>query len=224
MSKRQAAFFDLDRTLIGVNSAFLYAQYERRNGRLSLLQFARASFWMGLYHLSMVDMNRAFAEAVRQYEGANSNTLQALTEDFFHREVVQTFQPGASEALDFHRANEHPLVLLTASSSYMSELAMKEWEFDDYLANTFPTDETGRLLGTFERPMCYGAGKVHYAQRWAEENEVDLQESYFYTDSFTDLPMLEVVGHPVVINPDPRLRRRALREGWPVHDWSLVTS
>lgn len=218
---RPAAFFDLDRTLISVNSAFLYARYERKRGRLSLLQFARASFWIGMYHLSLIDMEKAFAEAVRQYQGAHSEKIRALTEEFFHKEVVQTFQPGAGDALSFHRQNDHPLVLLTASSSYMSELAAQTWEFDAWLANIFPTDEEGRLLGTFQRPMCFGQGKVHYAQSWARDAGVDLRQSYFYSDSFSDLPMLEVVGHPVVVNPDPRLRRTALQKGWPIQDWSL---
>lgn len=216
-----AAFFDLDRTLIGVNSAFLYAKHERRAGRISLLQFARASLWMGMYHLSLIDMQRAFGQAVRQYRGHAAEDLRAMTREFFHREIKSTFQPGATKAIEFHRNENHPLVLLTASSSYLSELAMETWDFDDYLANHFPTDDTGHLLGTFERPMCFGAGKVHHARLWAREQNVDLTTSYFYTDSYSDLPMLQEVGHPVVINPDPRLRRTALAKGWPIHDWSV---
>ena len=217
---RPAAFFDLDRTLISVNSAFLYAQYERRRGRISLFQFLRASFWMGMYHLSMIDMDKAFAAAVRLYRGAHSESLRALTEEFFHQEVISTFQPGAEPVLDFHRQQNHPLVLLTASSSYMSELVAETLDFDAWLANIFPTDDEGRLIGTFQRPMCYGPGKVHHAENWAAEEGIDLSQSYFYTDSFSDLPMLEVVGNPVVINPDPRLRRAALQRGWPIQDWS----
>lgn len=175
---------------------------------------------MGLYHLSLIDMKRAFAEAVRQYKGAHVDDLMAMTTDFFHDEVVATFQPGADEALRFHRDREHPLILLTASSTYMSKLAVETWDLDDFLCNRFPTDDEGRLLGTYERPMCYGAGKVIHARQWAKDNEVDLSQSYFYTDSFSDLPMLEIVGHPRVVNPDPRLRRAALQKQWPIEDWS----
>ena len=217
---RPAAFFDLDRTLIGVNSAYLYANYERRRGRISLRQFLQASFWMGLYHLSLIDMERAFAQAVRQYRGAHDEELDRITADFFHDQVVPTFQPGAEDALSFHRQQDHPLVLLTASSPYMSRLAADTWDLDHWLCNIFPTDEKGRLRGTFERPMCYGAGKVHRASRWAKRHDVDLSSSYFYTDSYSDLPMLEVVGFPRVVNPDPRLRRAAQQRDWPIEDWS----
>ena len=219
-AERPAAFFDLDRTLIGINSAFSYISYERKRGQISLFQFARASLWMGLYHLSLVDIERAFAEAVRQYRGTHVDELRRITEDFFDQHVTPHFQPGAQLALDDHRDRGHPLVLLTASSPYMSELATRTWDLDHWLSNRFPTDEKGYLRGTFERPICYGPGKVERARRWAKRNGVDLGASYFYTDSYSDLPMLERVKYPRVVNPDPRLRRAAERRGWPIEDWS----
>ena len=218
--RRPAAFFDLDRTLIGMNSAFRYASFERKRGGITLSQFAKAAVWMGLYHLSLVDIRRAFAAAVRQYEGVPVEELRRLTAEFFEEEVVTSFQPGAMDALNHHRDEGHPLVLLTASSPYMSRLAAEAWGLDHWLCNRFPTDESGRLRGTFERPFCYGQGKVQRATQWAEAHSVDLDRSYFYTDSFSDLPMLERVDFPRVVNPDPRLRREAIRRGWPVEDWS----
>ena len=64
--------------------------------------------------------------------------------------------------------------------------------------------------------MCYGEGKYHWARVYAEARGIDLARSYFYTDSYSDLPMLRRVGHPVIVNPDRRLRRLALQEGWPI--------
>lgn len=219
-SVQTAAFFDLDRTLIEMNSALDYARFEYRRGGISLFQLARTAIWMGLYHLSMVDMERAFAEAVRHYRGAHVDELRAITAEFFHQHVVDSIQPGAESALEFHRHRDHPLVLLTASSPYMSELAAETLDLDDWLCNRFPTDEQGRLRGTFERPMCYGEGKVHRARCWAKNRDVELGESYFYTDSYSDVPMLEQVKYPRVVNPDPRLRRAAEQRGWPIEDWS----
>ena len=81
---------------------------------------------------------------------------------------------------------------------------------------TFLQSEDGRLTGAIEPPACYGTGKVVWARRFAAEHGVDLGASYFYTDSISDLPLLEQVGHPVAVNPDPRLRRLATRRGWPI--------
>lgn len=220
-AKQPAAFFDLDRTLIGINSGYEYALYERRRGRISWMQFAQASVWMGLYHLSLVDIEKAFAQAVRHYRGAHVDELREITKEFFDDHVASTFQPGAEQALETHRDRGHPLVLLTASSPYMSELAAEAWELDDWLCNRFPTDGKGHLRGTFERPICYGEGKVHRAQRWAERHGIDLERSFFYTDSYSDVPMLEKVENPRVVNPDPRLRRTALSRDWPIEDWSV---
>lgn len=216
----RAAFFDLDRTLISVNSAFLYAAYERRRGTISWLQFAQAALWMGLYHLSIIDIEGAFAKAVRQYRGIEREQLIELTKQFFKEEVVTTIQPGAIEALGYHRQRGDRLVLLTASSAYMSELASEEWGLEHFISNDFPIDDKGRLLGTYERPICYGQGKVYRAQAWARQEGIDLSKSYFYSDSHSDLPMLKAVGHPRVINPDPRLKNEANRRGWPIQDWT----
>ena len=214
------AFFDLDRTLISINSGFDYAMYELKQGRISWLQFLRATGWMSLYHLSLIDMPRVFGEAVRHYRGIHVDELREITADFFEKHVTPTIQPGARRTLEEHREKGHQLVLLTASSPYMSELAVDALDLDDWIANRFPTDERGLLRGCFERPMCYGPGKVHRARYWARRRGVDLEGAYFYTDSYTDLPMLKRVDHPRVVNPDPRLRREALRRGWPIEDWS----
>ena len=66
---------------------------------------------------------------------------------------------------------------------------------------------------------CVGKGKVYWAEDLGARREVDLAQSWFYTDSYTDMPMLERVGNQVVVNPDPRLKRTAKRRGWPVQDW-----
>jgi putative phosphoserine phosphatase/1-acylglycerol-3-phosphate O-acyltransferase len=78
----------------------------------------------------------------------------------------------------------------------------------------------GRFTGDFIEPLCYGEGKVIHAERFAREHNIDVDASYFYTDSCTDLPMLERVSYPRVVNPDVRLRWVAKRKGWPILNWS----
>ena len=92
-----------------------------------------------------------------------------------------------------------------APDGYEAAAATEAFGLDDYLANRFPLDDQGRLLGTFERPMCYGKGKVDKAERWAADRDVDLDRCYFYSDSYSDAPMLARVGQPRVVAPDLRL-------------------
>lgn len=214
-----AAFFDLDLTLIDVNSGVEWAKHERRLGNITLWQLGRAVLWHGLYRLSVIDMETALDRAIEHYRGVASDDLDSRTRDWFHRHVSPRARPKALEAIERHRDQGHPLVLLTNSSCYEAAVAAETWGFDAYLANNFPTDSRGRLLGTFERPMCYGPGKVARAERWAADNGVDLGASFFYSDSYSDVPMLERVGEPRVVAPDPRLRRAARQRGWKVLDW-----
>lgn len=216
---RAAAFFDLDRTLIDVNSAVLYARYERRAGRISSWQLFRTVINTLLYHLSVLDMEKAYSAALAHYRGAEEAEMLERTRLFFEAEVNPRLQPGARAALQRHKGEGHPLVMLSSSSSFQASIASQKWGLDDWIANRFPT-ENGRMLGTFQPPLCYGPGKVELARLWAEKNGVDLSLSYFYSDSFSDLPMLLEVGHPVVVNPDPRLKAYAQKNAWPLVDWA----
>jgi HAD superfamily hydrolase (TIGR01490 family) len=214
-----AAFFDLDRTLIDVNSGVLYALYEYRAGRIRSLQMLESLLWTALYHLSLVDIEVAYRRALAHYRGERESVLLERTRAWFEQDVAHRLQPGARAALDEHGRQGHRTVLLTSSSCYMAQIVAGAWGLDDWIANGFPTDESGRLTGAIEAPFCYGSGKVARAEAWAEQHGADLALAYFYTDSLSDLPMLERVGHPRVVNPDPRLRRTARRRGWPILDW-----
>ena len=219
MPGRSAAFFDMDRTLLDMNSSTLWAMHELRRRRISAKQFGRVMVWNALYHLSLIDIETAYTEALAHYQGRLYDELQDETRRWFHEDVAHHLRPGAERALRDHRAQGHPLVLLTSASSFAARAARDVWGMDDFLSNEFPTDETGRLDGTFITPLCYGRGKVERAASWAAEHDVDLSTSYFYSDSYSDAPMLRAVGYPRVISPDPRLSREARQRGWPVLQW-----
>lgn len=214
-----AAFFDLDRTLIDVNSGLVWAQHERRQGNLSMFQLARATFWTAMYHLSLIDMEKAFNSAVSHYRGHAREELDQRTREWFHDEIAPRYRDAARQTVEEHREQGHHLVILTNSSCFEAAVAAETWGFGHWLANDFPTDQDGLLLGNFATPLCYGPGKVVHAKRWAREHGVDLDRSYFYTDSLSDLPMLEAVGEPKIVDPDPRLKREAQKRGWKILDW-----
>lgn len=219
MPRQVAAFFDLDRTLLGVNSGTLWAKHELLQGNISPKQFGRVAIWNVLYHLSIIDIETAFKEAVAHYQGRRYEDLERETKSWFLREVAHHLRAGARRALDEHRKSDHYLVLLTSASAFASRVAIDTWGLHDFLSNDFPIDTDGKLVGTFAPPLCYGPGKVARARAWAVEHQVDLSDCYFYTDSLTDFPMLEAVGHPRVVAPDPRLRRAANKRRWPILHW-----
>lgn len=218
-SPRPAAFFDLDRTLLDMNSSTLWAKHELLKGSISVKQFGRVLVWNVLYHLQLIDIETAFREAVGHYRGRLYDDLEAETRRWFSRDVAHHLRSGAHRALREHRELGHQLVLLTSASAFAARAARDTWQLDDFLSNDFPTDRDGKLDGSFVPPLCYGAGKVRRAQVWAAERGLTLRDCYFYTDSYSDAPMLEAVGHPRVVSPDPRLSRAARKKGWPILAW-----
>jgi phosphoserine phosphatase len=98
-------------------------------------------------------------------------------------------------------------------------MAREDFALDAALSQGYEVKD-GVFTGEPLRPICYGKGKVEMAEAWAREHGVDLAASSFYSDSVTDVPMLERVGRPFVVAPDPRLRRIARARGWPALDWS----
>lgn len=218
MRAMSIAFFDLDRTVLSVNSGSGWVRWEYGGGYISRWQLVRATIWLARYHLGLAEMDAVLRDAIAAYAGVAEADLRARTQAFYEAEVRHRVRPGAIEALDRHRAAGDRLVLLTTSSNYLSEMVGHQLALDDWLCSRFETDGDGRLTG---RPitLCYGPHKVDLAAAYAAEHGVALDDCAFYSDSITDAPMLEVVGRPVVVEPDPRLRRLARVRGWSVEDW-----
>jgi HAD superfamily hydrolase (TIGR01490 family) len=215
---RAAAFFDLDGTLLSANTARMWFQEERRNGRIALSQALEAAAWMGLYGLGLMKPDMALSRAAATVKGEREADMRARLQDFFRQHVATLVAPGGREALAAHRARGEPLVLVTAATEYLAECVAADLGLDAVLAQRFAA-ENGVFTGELVKPLCYGEGKVILASAWAEEHGVALSESTFYTDSVTDLPLLLAVGKPVAVRPDPRLRREAARRGWPIVRW-----
>ncbi len=213
-----AAFFDLDLTLITINSGVSWVNRERRAGRIGMRQMAQATVRFVLYRLSLIDMDEAMRLALALYKGLPAETLAGWTREWYEEEVASTFAPGGFPVMAEHRQQGRPLVLLTTSSPFEAALVKEQLDLDLAISTTYEVQD-GLLTGEPILPLCYGQGKVTLAQRYADEQGIDLAQSYFYTDSYTDRPMLDRVGHPHVVNPDFRLKRYANKKGWPVLNW-----
>lgn len=218
---RGAAFFDLDGTLLTVNSATLWFRRERRLGRVGFLLQARIAGMLLAYRFGVLDPVRFLRAGLGTVRGLAEETVRAETRAWWAEEVRRFRAPGADAVLARHRAEGEPLVLLTSGSRYAGELARDEWRLDDALCQGYEVRD-GRFTGEPELPICYGPGKVTVAEAWAARHGVDLARSSFYSDSTTDTPMLERVGRPYAVNPDPRLRLLAKARGWPILDWGAA--
>jgi HAD superfamily hydrolase (TIGR01490 family) len=215
---RIAAFFDVDRTLVSCNTARLFLRDLRARGEISFLRAVRALGWMAKYHLSLIDLQVIAVKIAEQMRGKSESEFAERCKRWVEDEVLPLVTPGALRQLERHRSEGHVLAVLSSSPTYVTRPLAQTLGIEEVLSTTFEVDAgafTGKLVG----PACVGPGKIHWAESLRDRRDVDLSQSWFYTDSYTDVPMLERVGNAVVVNPDPRLRIAAKKRGWPVQDW-----
>jgi HAD superfamily hydrolase (TIGR01490 family) len=215
------AFFDVDRTLVSCNTGRLFLRHLRRRGEISFFRALRALVWMAKYHLSLIDLQWVAARIASQMEGWVERDFEERCRRWVHEDVLPLVAPGARSAIERHRQEGHLLAVLSTSPTYVTRPIAEALGIDEVMSTQFEV-KGGQFTGKLVGPACVGPGKVHWAEDLGARRSLDLGKSWFYTDSYTDLPMLERVGHRVVVNPDPRLKRTAKRRGWPVQDWSVA--
>jgi HAD superfamily hydrolase (TIGR01490 family) len=213
-----AAFFDLDGTVLKVNSGALWAKREFGEGRIGFRQYLEAAAYMLAYRVRTIDMESVMRKALLTVKGEREEAVRRRIRKWYVDEVGSQVAEGARRVLRAHAKAGHMLVLLTTNSPYEAEAASEHLGMHAWISSVYETRD-GVLTGEPTLPLCYGEGKVVLATRFAREHGVDLQRSFFYTDSASDMPMLRRVGNPNAVNPDPLLWLYARHRGWPVLDW-----
>jgi HAD superfamily hydrolase (TIGR01490 family) len=214
-----AALFDMDRTLVKKDTAGLYTRYRRDRGEVSLRDALRVSWWMVQYTLGVIDAPRVARQALEYFRGMEERALAESCEGLFRDYVMPHVQSAGRAAVERHRAQGDLVAIVTGSTKYVAEPLAHELAIDDVVCTELELDAQGRFTGNLIEPLCYGTGKLERARRLAARRGFDLAECSFYSDSITDLPLLEAVRFPRIINPDARLRRVARRRGWPIEAW-----
>jgi HAD superfamily hydrolase (TIGR01490 family) len=215
---RPAAFFDMDRTLVRVDTATLYVRYQRRKGQASARDVARVALWMLQYTFGVIDAQRAAEKAMESFQGRHEAWLLQECEEMFPASVLQHVAAAGRRAVEHHRSQGDFVAIVTGATPYAARPLARELGIEHLVATELEVDG-GLFTGKIRHPMSYGAGKVVLAERLAEQHGIALSESTFYSDSITDLPLLQRVRTPVAINPDARLRRVAQRNGWRIETW-----
>jgi HAD superfamily hydrolase (TIGR01490 family) len=217
-SPQGIALFDLDRTLLDCNSGRLWVAHEWRAGRITWRDVLWASYWLGRYGLGHSSgLDSVMEAAAASVSGLEEALLDERVTGWFEREVRHRLRRGARAALREHRERGDRLVLATSGTSFAALAAARAFQLHDVIATRLQAVE-GKLTGKIEA-MCVGEGKARAVEDWARAQGVDLALATFYTDSASDLALLERVGRPVVVCPDRTLRRIAAARGWPVVDW-----
>jgi len=212
---RVAAFFDIDHTLIAADSGILFMRYLLQRGRLKRRDLLRPAYYTLLHRLNRLDINVLFARYTDWVRGQSHDEMQELCTAWFAACVRPAISAPIVAKVEEHRRAGHVVVILSSATNYVAEPLGRELDIRHLLVNRLLVAD-GRLTGDALRPLCYGDGKRYWAEHFARTEDVDLRQSFFYSDSITDLPALSAVGHPRLVNPDRLLRRHAKRHGWPI--------
>ena len=222
--RRAAAFFDLDGTLIPGSANIPLARAAFRAGMVTPPELVRDLRHGVSFLLQGATDERS--EAVRDrilaaVTGRSAAEMVSLSEEFVG-DLVTSITPVMSQVLAEHAAAGRDRVVLSASPTEIVSRLADAAGLERGIGTTSELDDDGRYTGRLTGPFCYREGKAQVLRALAEEHGYDLSASYAYTDSASDLPMLEAVGHPVAVNPEPALRDLAEARGWPIVETSRV--
>ena len=212
---RVGAFFDMDKTLIAENSASLFMRHRYQLGEISSFELLKGLGAYLQYKVGILDIRTWTRDTLVQFKGMRESELEAEARRAFDELVVHTIYPEARELVEEHHAAGHIVAIVSGATKFIVRPIAEKLDIEHILYTRLEV-ERGWLTGRVVEPICFEEGKIYWLQNFIEEHRIDLAKSYFYTDSVTDLPLMDIVGHPVAVNPDPRLYRTALRRRWPV--------
>jgi len=216
-----AAFFDLDRTLIKRSSVLALAGTFRRRGLISRLDLVKSAFWQVLFVLRGASAERvrsASEDGMKILKGFSVEEMQHLVGDAMETVLRPLVYEEPLRLVERHRERGERVYIVSATLQEIVQHIADDLGFDGAIGSTCEVVDgvyTGRTLRA-----AHGVGKANALRELAAAEGLDLAGSTAYSDSYSDVPFLEAVGHPVAANPDRKLRRIAIARGWPVVDFA----
>ncbi|WP_182360144.1 HAD family hydrolase [Tomitella gaofuii] len=215
--RRVAAFFDLDKTLIAKSSTLAFSRPFFDEGLLNRRAVLKSSYAQFLFLLSGADadqIDRMRRHITAMCAGWDVEQIRSIVDETLDDIVTPLVFAEAAELIADHTALGHDVVVVSASGEEVVAPIAAALGADHSVATRMEVSE-GKYTGEVDF-YCFGTGKVEAIRRLAEQHGYDLSRSHAYSDSSTDLPMLECVGNPTAVNPDRKLRKAAAERGWPV--------
>ena len=214
------AIFDLDNTLIGGDSDYLWGEFLCDEGIISDRQSfeKKNDYFYQQYELGLLDIY-AWAEFSFEILSHYSiNELEAFHHKFMAQKIEPIFLEKAQDCINSHKKNGDTVLVITASNTFVTAPIVKRYGINHLIA-TEPEIVSGRYTGKVSGIPCFKSGKIENLMPWLERNSESLKDSTFYSDSHNDLPLLELVDNPVAVNADKILAKIAQTNGWDILNW-----
>jgi len=210
------AIFDLDNTLIGGDSDYLWGNYLVDAGLVDkdFYETENQRFY-DEYRQGTLNIYEFLDFSLRPLADNPPDKLLALRQRFMAEIITPIILPAAVALIDDHRRQGHTPLIITATNRFVTEPIAQTFEVEQLLA-TEPEIVDGRYTGRVTGTPTFRQGKVTRLRHWLTEHNATLADSWFYSDSHNDLPLLEMVSHPVAVDPDETLQQHAEMRGWSI--------
>ena len=209
-----AAFFDFDETLLSIDSATAGFKVLKEGGYLSRGFMLKMMLVLLLFRLGLVGDQRVASSFLTFYRGRRLQPFIDSAEEFFLDHLKPNYSEPVLDRLRWHQSQGHHTVLLTGSIAYYLEPVMRDLKIDHLLCTYLEISPEGVLTGRSQGPVCVGDNKVQQALELAHKLGIDLSRSYAYGNSHLDIPILEAVGHPVMVTPSKALSKYGEKQQW----------
>jgi putative phosphoserine phosphatase/1-acylglycerol-3-phosphate O-acyltransferase len=209
------AFFDFDGTVISGYSAFAFIEEQVKRGHLSPLELVELLSAMASFGLGKMGFSAMLLASTQFLRGVREDSYAAFGQELFESHIARLIYPESRALVEAHLRKGHTVAIISSATLYQVEPAARDLDIEHVLCTRLDV-ENGVFTGGVLRPTCFGPGKVRAAESLADEFGVDLEQSFFYSDSDDDIQLLERVGNPRPLNPNKKLLAIAERRGWPV--------
>jgi len=223
MSGKRAAFFDFDKTLLSCESSKLLMKYMGSHRKaffaekgVSITYILRLVMMNELYKRHLFSDEKMAILLIEFFKGRKLSAFESIAEELYHTLIKPKLAPNILKKVNEHKKKGDVLVIVSAGIRYLLKVVAQELGFDHLLCTDLEEDGSGMLTGKVSGRLCIGMNKRLMCEELAGNKGIDLNASYAYGNHQSDIPMLELVGNPNVVEPTGPLLRVAENRGWPV--------
>ena len=216
--KNYVAFFDLDKTIISINSGPVLVRQAYKKGVMSTGNLLNAVFQSSLYKFNLRDTNLIISKMGTWLKGLSGDVIEKLSEEVVDKYLLIAIRPEINTEISFHKSENAQTVILSSAIASICEPIGKYLSVDDIICTTMEV-ANGVLTGNPVGKFCFEDEKRLRLISYCEKNHYALSDAWYYADSVSDLPVLEAVGNPVCVSPDKKLKRIAHEKDWKIYNW-----
>jgi len=210
------AIFDLDNTLLNGDSDYLWGMFLVKKNLVDQAFYEeRNQYFYDEYKAGRLNINEFLAFSLKPLADIEPARLVELHKEFMQTEIIPIITPQAKALVEKHRQAGDYLLIITATNLFVTEPIAQYFSMDHIIA-TEPEKINGKYTGNVKGIPSFQEGKVTRFETWLKEQQFNIRESYFYSDSFNDIPLLNQVNYPIAVDPDERLLAHAKENQWEV--------